>query len=828
MLELDLPTYSWFPTQSATSFSFSLTSSPSFVVIYGGKIQIHSTDPADTGTGSYTITILATETHSGLTNSQSFVLQVNCLTALAPNPALDGVTYYVGDTTTSIPVTFSFTPDGCPNLLVYTVTKADDSALPTPITYASGVISVHTDDATKIGTYSIKVLVVDPNTSTTNTQTFSVEIKCTKSISVQANTIPASTTYVLDPNNLNTIHLTSPTYAPNKADCPFTPSLSIVDVDNGGCPAWITCNPGMNSDISIGTTDHTLAGTFNFRIDFTDSISGLTKNTVTFSIIIEIMDATSITLNDGTSPGDQVYAINDSMLELDLPTYSWFPTQSATSFSFSLTSPPSFVVISGGKIQIHSTDPADTGTGSYTITILATETHSGLTNSQSFVLQVNCLTALAPNPALGGVTYYVGDTTTSIPVIFSFTPDGCPNLLIYTVTMADDSALPTPITYASGVISVQTNDFADLGTYSIKVLVVDPNTSTTNTQTFSIDIKCTKNIVVQANTIPASTTYVLDPNNLNTIHLTSPIYASNKWGCSFTPSLSIVDVDNGGCPDWITCNPGMNSDISIATTDHTLAGTYNFRIDFTDSSSGLTKNTVTFSIVIRIMDATSITLNDGTVPSDQVYSINDSMLELDVPTYSWFPTQSPTVFTYSLTSGPSFVTISGSKIQIHSTDPTDTGLTGLFTITILTTDTNSGLTNSQSFGLQVNCVTAITPSPALGTEAYYVTDSTKTIPVTFSLTPNGCPNFLVYTVTLADDSALPTPITYSNGVISIQTDDVADTASHSIKVVVIDPHTSTSNTQTFSINIKCTKSIVLSTNPIPESTEYILNPDTLL
>jgi hypothetical protein len=228
------------------------------------------------------------------------------------------------------------------------------------------------------------------------------------------------------------------------------------------------------------------------------------------------------------------------------------------------------------------------------------------------------------------------------------------------------------------------------------------------------------------------------------------------------------------------------------------------------------------------MDATSITLNDGTSPGDQVYAINDSMLELDVPTYSWFPTQSPTVFTYSLTSGPSFVTISGSKIQIHSTDPTDTGLTGLFTITILTTETNSGLTNSQSFGLQVNCVTAITPSPALGTEAYYVTDSTKTIPVTFSLTPNGCPNFLVYTVTLADDSALPTPITYSNGVISIQTDDVADTASHSIKVVVIDPHTSTSNTQTFSINIKCTKSIVLSTNPIPESTQYILNPDTLL
>lgn len=89
-----------------------------------------------------------------------------------------------------------------------------------------------------------------------------------------------------------------------------------------------------------------------------------------------------------------------------------------------------------------------------------------------------------------------------------------------------------------------------------------------------------------------------------------------------------------------------------------MAGTYNFRIDLSDTKSDVTNNSVTFQVKIQIMDATSISML--TTPADQVYTINQATLLVDPPTYSWFPTQSATSFSYTIVSGPAFVTVGGS------------------------------------------------------------------------------------------------------------------------------------------------------------------------
>jgi hypothetical protein len=403
------------------------------------------------------------------------------------------------------------------------------------------------------------------------------------------------------------------------------------------------------------------------------------------------------------------------------------------------------VTIAGSpqKIQIYSTNPANTGT--YTITIVTTETISGnLTDTRSFTLQVNCVTAITPSPALGTVTYYITDTATTITPTYSLTPSGCPNLLTFTVTQADNSALPSSITYSSGTISIHSNTFSDTGSYSIKVVARDPGTGVTNQETFSVVIKCTKTVSVQTNTIPASTTYALDPNNLSTITLTSPTYAHNPSGCAYTPTLAIKNVNTGTCPTWISpCSPAMNSVITIGTTDHTLEGTYNFKIDFVDTVSTLADSTVTFTIVIRIMDATSIT--KVTSAGDQEYQVTASTLSVDLPTYSWFPTQSHTAFTYALTSAPSFVTIGGNlqKIRIQTNDGSKTGV---YTITTRTTETNSGLTNDQSFSLLVKCVQTINPNNLNDVE-YFITDNAITRTLGYAFTPSDCPNELVISVT---------------------------------------------------------------------------------
>ena len=62
------------------------------------------------------------------------------------------------------------------------------------------------------------------------------------------------------------------------------------------------------------------------------------------------MPASSITL--ATTPGDQVYSVGAVMLPVALPTYTWFPTQSHTSFSFTITAGPSFVTLAGSPLEI--------------------------------------------------------------------------------------------------------------------------------------------------------------------------------------------------------------------------------------------------------------------------------------------------------------------------------------------------------------------------------------------------------------------------------------------------------------------------------------------
>ena len=111
----------------------------------------------------------------------------------------------------------------------------------------------------------------------------------------------------------------------------------------------------------------------------TDTISGLSNNDVVFTIDVQIMNATSIT--NATTPPDTIYLIGSGMTPLNLPTYTWFPVESPTIFSYALVGAPTFVTIGGApeEIQVQTVNYADTG--SYLITIETTETKSGLTDT---------------------------------------------------------------------------------------------------------------------------------------------------------------------------------------------------------------------------------------------------------------------------------------------------------------------------------------------------------------------------------------------------------------------------------------------------------------
>jgi hypothetical protein len=236
------------------------------------------------------------------------------------------------------------------------------------------------------------------------------------------------------------------------------------------------------------------------------------------------MNATSITMS--TTPGNQTYAINQATLLVDLPTYTWFPTQSSTTFTYAITSGPSFVTIAGSpaKIQIFTDTPSHIGT--YSVSIETTETNSGLKDTKSFSLLVTCVSAIAPAETLNDEPrYLIFDPTVTWTQKYDLTPSFCINELVLTVTLIDGSPLPDAITYTAPSIYLQTDDPAMANEYTVKVVATDPKTGITNSDlTFTVTIKCTRTISVQSNPIPATIIYILDPNSLNTLSQAMPIY----------------------------------------------------------------------------------------------------------------------------------------------------------------------------------------------------------------------------------------------------------------------------------------------------------------
>ena len=138
------------------------------------------------------------------------------------------------------------------------------------------------------------MVATETKTGITNSEvTFKVTIKCTKSIAISTNPIPATVTYLLDPNNLFLQNVAVPTYQTTPSSCPFTPLYSIKNVASGACVSWLTCNP--TTSFTISTIDLSLVGTYNFRVDLADASSDVTNSSVTFTVIIKVKNANAIT-----------------------------------------------------------------------------------------------------------------------------------------------------------------------------------------------------------------------------------------------------------------------------------------------------------------------------------------------------------------------------------------------------------------------------------------------------------------------------------------------------------------------------------------------------
>ena len=109
-------------------------------------------------------------------------------------------------------------------------------------------------------------------------------------------------------------------------------------------PAFITELP--DQDISIGSSDPTTEGVYNFRIIATDPLTGLQNNEVVFELTMIAID--DVTLIEGSAIPDQIYKVNDPAIALSVPQYSVIPDVAQSLLTYSLVEPtPAFITLNG-------------------------------------------------------------------------------------------------------------------------------------------------------------------------------------------------------------------------------------------------------------------------------------------------------------------------------------------------------------------------------------------------------------------------------------------------------------------------------------------------
>ena len=102
----------------------------------------------------------------------------------------------------------------------------------------------------EVGFYDFVIEITETNTGLVNTDTtFTVEVKCSSTL-VPLTTLPAATTYTINPYTLETTTLTLPSYQQSPPSCASLINFEIYKSTDSVCPAWVvTCTPDAVSDV---------------------------------------------------------------------------------------------------------------------------------------------------------------------------------------------------------------------------------------------------------------------------------------------------------------------------------------------------------------------------------------------------------------------------------------------------------------------------------------------------------------------------------------------------------------------------------------------------
>ncbi len=650
-----------------------------------------------TQTGSFAITVKATDSNGCSGTGATYTMTISCQTITVNNPSVS-----TGVAGSAFSQTFTQS-----NAIGATTFTLASGTLPSGITLApNGVLS---GTPTVTGSFPITVSVTDVNGCTGTGATYNLTITC------------------------QTITVTAPSGNTSVAGAPFSQTFTqsgaigsaTFSIASGVLPSGLSLSA---SGVLSGTPLQT--GVFPITVKVTDS-NGCTGTVgYTLTVACQTITVTNPAVSSGVagSPFSQVFAQSGAIGSATFTTSSTLPTGLTLATNGTLSGTP-------------------TQTGTFPIVVTVTDSNGCTGTGATYNLTIGCQTITVTNP---GVNIGIAGQAFSQ----SFTQGGGIGTVTFTLA---SGTLPSGLSLASnGTVSgvpMQT------GTFPITVTATDSNGCSGTSTTYSLTINC------------------------QTITVTHPANMTGTVGVAFSEQYT----QSGGIgavtfSTSSTLPTGMTfaADGTLSGTP-TQSGSFPITVTATDSNGCTGSDTFTLTIGCQTITVTNPGVSSGTAGTPFSQSFTQSGANGTA--------------TFSLASGTLPFGLSLSASGLLSGTPTQTGS---FPITVKVTDSNGCTGTGPTYNLVISCQTITVTNPG-------VSSGTVGTPFSQTFTQSGANG----TATFTTSSALPTGITFStSGVLS---GTPAQTGSFPIVVTVTDSNGCTGTGAAYTLVIAC--QVITVTNP---------------
>jgi hypothetical protein len=745
-----------------------------------------------TQTGSFPIVVTVTDGNGCTGTGSTYTLVLGCQTITVTNPAN-------ATGTVSAPFSETFTQSAAVGGATFTL---NTGSLPAGLTLSTaGVLS---GTPSVVGSFPITVKVTDGNGCTGVSATYTIVIAC------------------------QTITVTNPGVATGPAGTPFSQTFTQTGAIGG---ATFTINTGtLPTGLTLSTAGvlsgtPTQGGSFPITVKVTDG-NGCTGIGATYTLVITCPVIT--VTNPGVSSGTAGTAFSQ--------TFTQSGGQGTITFSINSGTLPTGLTLSTAGVL----SGTPTQTGSFPITVKATDQNGCVGTGSTYTLVISCQTITVTNPvvatgvagapfsqtftqtgAIGGATFSLNSgslpaglslstagvlsgtptQTGSFPITVKVTDgNGCTGTgATYTLTITCQPITVTnPVTTTGTIGSPFSQTFTQVGAIGTATFTLNTGSlpggltlsaagvlsgTPTATGSFPITVKVTDSNGCTG----VSSTYTL-VINCQTITVSNPGNSNATVGTAFSDTFTQSGALGGAT---FTLNTGtLPAGITLATNGTivgtpTQAGSFPITVKVTDGNgcTGIS-STYTLVVVCQVITVTNPGVTTGTV--DAAFS----------QTFTQTGAVGTATFTLNTGSLPSGLTLSTAGVLSGAP-----GVTGSFPITVKVTDSNGCTGISGTYTLVISCQTITVSNPGV---------TTGTVDAAFSQTFTqvgvGTHTPAVFTL---NTGTLPTGLTLSTaGVLS---GTPGQPGSFPITVKVTDANGCTGISGTYTLVIACQTITV--TNP---------------